>query len=837
MDASDAEPSVVGVVCQAHHRSVCDRGDAGASSQCAGPPLIYSRKNETTSVNLRVLLSVFLVSATVMCFEIVATRVSSVIFACDYAFIILSLAILGIGVGGIVTHYQSRNQNDSRVPGTTATILDLLGISLLLFLFAVTELQITIPVVYFVLLLLPFVFAGIFSSRMFKRFAERSFSLYAADLSGAALGAIAPMALLEQLGASNCILFVAAIAFGSALLLNRRGKGNTGWIRSSVLLAFSAVFLVLNVILPVLGNIPIGEFAEKDYYSVYPDAARTSHILDSRWSIYGRADLVQYDHQDHVRQLFIDGAAGSPLFRFNGEARNPGSMLYNLLLSQTTAIPFLFLGDDQKNSMLVIGPGGGKEVLLGLFSGVKQITGVEVNPDFVQIVKRQRQFDGGIYDNFPNVEIAVQEGRTFVRQTTRTYDLIVMALPSTQQIQNVDNLAMSENYLLTVEALKDYLNILTPSGELVFTVHNRLELQRLLMTTTAAFNELGMSSVQALERILLVEQDYAPTIVIRKNDFTADEIQHIRKMVKLIPAIFPNVTYAPWDAETSGPTGQNRSLEALRTGRASANELVRQSAFDVTPCRDDSPFFYKLRKGIEPGHAWLLGCVSVAGLAATLIPLFRVRRARPGMRGLTLPLMLFMSIGIGFMIIEVAMFQKMVLYLGAPTISLSILLSSLLIGMGLGSISGGRIFPGDIHRRLLVACSGIVLGGVVLFLTYPILLNPLMKYGVSLRAVVSFLMLFPFGFLLGIPFPTGIQLLKRDNMERYVPWMYGINGIMAVLGSVVATVISMMSGFTPAFLTGLAFYAFVAALAAYDGRTLQTGSGERQLPVGAGILH
>ena len=107
--------------------------------------------------------------------------------------------------------------------------------------------------------------------------------------------------------------------------------------------------------------------------------------------------------------------------------------------------------------MIVIGPGGGKDVLTGLLAGVDDITGVEINPDIVNIVKDHKEFNGGIYTDFPNVNILVKEGRHYIKQEQRKYDLIVMALPSTEQLQNIDNFAMNENYLLTIEAIKDYL--------------------------------------------------------------------------------------------------------------------------------------------------------------------------------------------------------------------------------------------------------------------------------------------------------------------------------------------------------------------------------------------
>ena len=134
--------------------------------------------------------------------------------------------------------------------------------------------------------------------------------------------------------------------------------------------------LLFNGSANILGRVPIGKFSEKDFYYVYPNAADISQIIDSRWSIHGRSDLVAYTNQDEVRQLFIDGAAGTQMYRFNGDVKNFGPLLYNLLMRHTSTIPLLLSRDYEKDNMLVIGPGGGKEVLTGLLDGINNITGL-----------------------------------------------------------------------------------------------------------------------------------------------------------------------------------------------------------------------------------------------------------------------------------------------------------------------------------------------------------------------------------------------------------------------------------------------------------------------------
>jgi hypothetical protein len=165
------------------------------------------------------------------------------------------------------------------------------------------------------------------------------------------------------------------------------------------------------------------------------------------------------------------------------------------------------------------------------------------------------------------------------------------------------------------------------------------------------------------------------------------------------------------------------------------------------------------------------------------------------------------------MIVEVSLFQKLVLYLGSPTISLSILLSSLLVGMGTGSYFGRNVFVTDVRKRLQVVSLAIVVVGVLLFVVSPFLLAKSLEFALPLRAATTFVVILPLAFLLGIPFPSCIELLALDHKDRYIPWMYGVNGSMSVLGSVLAVILTMLFGFTPAYFVGLAFYAGVLVTA------------------------
>jgi len=757
-------------------------------------------------------LNLFLISTALICFEIISTRISSVIFVNNYAFIILSLAILGLGTGGVFSYYKIHSTTTADVIRIISRFVFFTAISLGLFITSVIWFSITNPFVYFPLLFLPFFLAGTVYALIFKTFAGDSFQVYAADLIGAALGSGASIAAFKLFTVPNAVIFLALILFLAAVNFGR------GFLKKKIITGLYSIVILGMLLLGflghrnILGEVPIGNFPEKDFYYVYPDLDRFDYeIAESRWSLYGRSDLVEYYNQDAVKQIFIDGAAGTPMYRFNGDPQNPGPMLSNILVSQSTTIPFMFLREHEKNNMLVIGPGGGKEVLVGLLTGVRYITGVEVNPDFVDIVKEQSSFNGGIYTIFPNIRIFVKEGRHFIKRADQKYDLVVMALPSTEQLQNIDNLATSENYLLTVEAIQDYLKILTPEGSLIFTVHNRWELIRLIVTTLYAFADRGISNQEALNHFVILGDDYTPTIVIKKNAYSPGEIDRIQSASKQLPPGLASVTYLPYHWEEIDDTIENKLLKTLRDRLIPLRQLIKQDQYDISPVYDDSPYFYKVNRGVQPDYLWLFMGVIFFGIVLSVAPMIKIKRSivKKEVRNIIYPLVIFISIGIGFMIIEITLFQKLILYLGSPTISLSILLSSLLTGMGLGSFWGSKFHPKNPQKRLKFISLVIILFGVVTFLLFPYLLNELLIYSQALRSIVCFCLMLPLGFLMGIPFPSAIELLKLNNLEKYIPWMYGINGIMSVAGSVSAVILSMTFGFSATFFIGLSLYLIV----------------------------
>ena len=228
-------------------------------------------------------------------------------------------------------------------------------------------------------------------------------------------------------------------------------------------------------------------------------------------------------------EIFVDGAAGSPMYDWNA-LRKDRQQRMQIQMHSGESFPYPLLKPAQKRSALILGPGGGRDVDLALLGGVKRITAVEVNPDVVKIVRQYSAYNGGIYSGRPGVTAVVGDGRNFVRTTDKRYDLIVAAIPVTKSSRSVEGYALTENGLFTVQAMSEYLDRLTGNGRLVFVAHNDVEVYKLIGLVLAAYKDQGVSETAAMQRLYTVGSEMMPTLVVQKQPLTSKEanVVHLR---------------------------------------------------------------------------------------------------------------------------------------------------------------------------------------------------------------------------------------------------------------------------------------------------------------------
>jgi Spermine/spermidine synthase domain len=459
---------------------------------------------------------------------------------------------------------------------------------------------------------------------------------------------------------------------------------------------------------------------------------------------------------------------------------------------------------------LVIGPGGGRDLASALVFGARHVDAVEINPIIANDVMRGRfrEFSGGIYTN-PRVNVAIDDGRSFVRRTTNRYDVIQASLVDTWAATAAGAYTLTENTLYTVEAFNDYLDHLTDDGVLTITrwVSDGL---RLVSLAQAACLQRGC---QVADRLAIVRQDRVATFILKKSAFTPTDVARLRAAADRLRFAILYVPGAPSDDAAL----RDDDIDGMLT--VDYPQLIRATdpaAFyaaypkDVTPTTDDRPFFFHTTKlknqfNVAFGRSMLFGnglsaLMTLLGISALLVvvfvigPLALVDRGAARTRGRLAWLLYFGALGAGFMLIEVSVLQRFVLLLGHPVYSLTVTLFSLLLGTGFGSAWSRRFEAATLRRSGLLATAAVALVGLAVVAVVTPLVSWAMPFERSVRMAVALVLLVPMGIVLGIPMPTGIRLL-HERAPHMLAWAWGINGALSVLGATLAVFIAMNWGF------------------------------------------
>jgi len=779
------------------------------------------------------LAGIFLMSFSLLAFEIALTRILSVMLSYHYVFIVISLALLGLGAGGIFIHlFRRRIPHGSGRFGSLALFASLFSLSIPLSVIVMTRIATSSILLYCLLLFIPFFFAGALLAEVFRMLPTFSSWIYGMDLVGAAAGSLGVVLTLNVLRDINTIFLLALTASIAALLIATmvRGKNAKGVIISTLSFVIVLGLLGSSLFGSRLADIPVGTNQAKEIHQALNEPSLQGEIFETRWSAFGRTDLVAYRNDPEEMAIYIDGTAGTPMYRFNGDSDNLDSRVQSLKTSFPGYLPFLHLPEEEKNNALIIGPGGGRDILLALLGGVGKITAVEVNRELVDIVREYAPYNGGIYTDFENVTVIVDEGRNFLKRQKEKYDIIMLSLPVTNTSRSLEGYALTENFLFTTDSINDYTEHLTDEGRLIVVSHDMVETLRLLSISLAALGQRGVDSAAAMEQIYIIGSDSYPVFVLKKTPFESAEIALIHQSIHQL-GYDPLSSYLPGNGQGStnyhveeGHFNElstlNLSLRGIGRGEISFSDLERaleEESIDVSPVTDDSPFFYKFEKGI-PQAVSLVLWASVIMLSLVIVaPLIYWKkrayyreahlRNRRGLNKDPLRFVVFFTmLGIGFMLVEISAIQRFILFLGQPVLSLAVLLFSLLVGAGIGSMYSGRFASGKILKVIAIISMSIVALLLVYAFSLPLILKQLLGLELAIRLLATVALLAPLGFLMGFPFPLGLRLLKEVRMENYIPWMWGINGISSVLGSAMTIIVAISFGFTEALLLGAACY-------------------------------
>ncbi len=744
--------------------------------------------------------------------ELSLTRIFSVVYYYHFVFLAISIALFGLGAGGVFSYVVAGwKGNLFQKLGRLSAVNSILVVGAILVVLAQGQNPSNgyLALTYFAAAM-PFFGAGAIISLAVSETIERVNRVYFFDLAGAAGGCLLLVFLLNILGGPDTTI-VAAVLFAAAAALWHSMSSSTRERAASVALALALFGLLLFN----------GKFALIGV--VYAKGQKLEHESFVKWNSFSRIALA---NKTGSPMIFIDADASTGIANFNF-AHLSARDLHNLLY-QGPGLPYTIR---PAAKTLIIGPGGGWDVARALASGSRDITGVEINKIIATTIMRQKfpELSGSLYLR-PDVHIFVEDGRAFVRRSTEKFQVLQATLVDTWASTAAGAFAFSENNLYTTDAFRDYLTHLTDDGILAFTrwgFEPPRESLRLVSLAIAALHGLGETDparhvIVAREgtRADLTKWGTLDTVLISRHPFSTEDIGRARKAMAeghMTPVYLPDERIP------------NQFTDLLHSPDPAAYE--RHYPFDIAPVSDNRPFFFYT---VQPSDLWafitrgstetedykinsavpllfeLLGISVLATAIVLALPPLLLRTRLPKQKPVLAFLLYFLAIGAGYILVEVALIQKFVLFLGHPTYALTVVIFSLLVSSGLGSFASRSVIQFSMARwRAALVGVAILIG--MLAVAVSELLPREIQLPLAWKVVMSVLLISPAGFLMGMPFPVGLARLEKWHSAS-VRWAWSLNAAASVLGSVASLVLAIYLGLVQTLLIGGGLY--LAALSA-----------------------
>jgi len=790
---------------------------------------------------------VFLVSTAVLLLQIALTRVFSFTLWYHFAYVTISVALLGYGASGAflaVFPGLAGRQPAERVAlyalgcGLTIVIAFVGFASIPFYPFQIASdpaRQIPYMFLYYLVVAAPFFLAGLCMSVALKSLAHKVSRFYFFDLVGAGFGCLIVVFVISFFTTPGAVIIAAVIVSLAGIMF---------WIASGRRRLFLPA--TATAVVALLGFLVFWrtEFSPSPESFLYPFInSPGTKVFSHHWSPIFRTDMFAFPGDEEIsrtgsyagwgvspywkdkaatrapkiRLLTHDGTAGAVIYNFDGDLSK--LELFDNLILKT---PYLLL--DRPN-VLVIGVGGGTDIVNAIENRARHVTGVELDPYTYQLVKvDQADFAGHIYDR-PDVTMIVGEGRSTVRHSDARYDLIQMTGVDTLAALSTGAYVLSESYLYTTQAVSEFLDHLTPNGILSVVVADfngksgfPRHTVRQLSLFMDALHQRGVDDPQDRIAVLASTEGVPQVVMVVKNSpFTPEDGRRLQDFADRMGFY----VWALPGAEL--PTIHSRYI---RTPASQRDAFLAQYPLNLTSTSDDNPFFFNFYQWrnlgkslgeIDVGHTLATGQIVLGlilifsilfSLGLILLPLFVFQRQALHTEGKWGLIAFFIGIGLGFIFIEISFIQKFVLFLGYPTYSLTVVLFSLLTYSGIGSFLTGRMTRPP-EQRLAPLFAALAAVNLTYLVTLPPLFQAFLGAPFSVRVVIASAVLIPLGLVMGMFFPSGIQIVRRGNVN-FVPWAWGINGCASVVGTVLSVMLAMSYGFR--FVTFLALGAYLVGV-------------------------
>ena len=787
----------------------------------------------------RTFAGLFLVTLATLTYQLLLTRIFSVTMYYHFAFVAISMTMFGMAVGAVAVYLKpavfTAPRTKHHLAGCSLAFAVTIVASFLAhiwipFLPELSARGLASVTVTYAVLSVPFTFSGIVVALALTRFPPQVSALYAVDLAGAALGCVLLAPLLRLTDAPTAVIVTAAFAGIGALMFARE-------IESKRLVRWSAAAAA-----------GLALFAAGHTVAVHRDAAWLRLVwvkgvyeappLVERWNPFSRIRVIgdadrpvkpsgwglsaTLPAQLAARELHldIDSYAGSELTAYDGDPAAIEHLKYDV----TNVVHYV--RPDAR--VVVVGTGGGRDILSALAFGQRSVLGVEINNNILDLVNRRFGAFTGHLDRDPRVTFVNDEARSYIARMAEPADIIQISLIDTWAATSSGAFVLTENSLYTLGAWRTFLSRLSPGGILTvsrwYYADRPGEVYRLAALASTTLMEMGVRHPGAHYAIVRARPrsaetpDGIGTLLLSRDPLTGADLDRLEEVAERLQF---EIVQSP-----------RISADETFAGLASVERL--QGVIDAHPLNiaaptDDSPFFFhmlRLRDVFDVNRwrdqgivAFNLKAVGVLGVllitvvaltaAFILLPL-GVSRGGGDLAGAGPHLLFFTGIGFGFMLIEISQLQRLTIFLGHPSYSLSVVLFSLLLSSGLGSLSTARIRT-DVLQAALARVSLTVLVLVAFALLTPVAVQQFESAPTTTRILLSVGILLPIGFCMGMAFPLGLRVALQST-PHLAPWLWGVNGAASVCASVLAVVIAIGAGISAAFWAGIVCY--VAALAA-----------------------
>ena len=825
----------------------------------------------------------FIALATLM-LELMLTRVFDVLLVPNIAYFVVTVAVFAFGLAGIFATLRpipvDREIGETLFTGslafaaTTALLIPLINVLPLDYTRIGRAPFVTLGsfAVLYVALLLPFFLAGYVLIAAFSKYALRIQRLYFCDLIGAGLGSVIVIPFVSAIGPGGLIVCAAALGLVAAALFSEsRFRRRAAIVLAIGVAAFPIVKApdYIDFVQHMNKQGSVKDAVEQGRRELVRwDPISKIEVIDERWSPeiatpfhrYGDRKAIQYD----------GGNQTSYFYKFDGDLKALREHLdhdksrVNEHFWQIGVLPSHYLKRDSGQSVLVIGSAGGQETKAALMYGAGYVDAVELVPTVVELATgRYSPYIGDIFHN-PAVHVRAGEGRSFLHHSHRTYDIIQIYSNHTSSSVAQGTGALAPAYLQTAEAYQQYFSHLAADGVLHI---NHYTYPRMITTAALAWKRMGRSDFARHVAVYVSPLELTlPTLLIKNRPWTAADIASLNTF--LAP---PELDERDRLRLVENPLDPRERLlsQDFYSGEF-PDELAERMAVHLTPRTDDKPYFGMLRKAIkrlEPDARNYLdeGTVAVlnaqlsrgivpmdwvhlifTGLASAvfvvLFVLVPLRASKIGReKGATaLPLLLYFScLGAGFIILELVFIQKFMQLIGSPLHTYATVIFTLLLAAGIGSGSS-EVLGIECRRRWAIPFMGILAVGLAFVVLYPWLSRLVLALPLAGRVVASGVMIFPMGFVLGMPFPLGILAIAHQPRGA-IAWAWGMNGLFTVVGGLLSVLLSVAFGFNAAILFALGLYALAFAVfrklrGAVRDLAGDTGSGELvpDLPLSTG---